>query len=92
MTGEGKKKVNAFQSPRSGQICSNMRLKFTTFKDRGEFQSPRSGQICSNCTENETLRSIRIKVLFQSPRSGQICSNEREKRLHLFRRDNVSIP
>ena len=38
-----------FQSPRSGQICSNLPVapdsaNPATFK----FQSPRSGQICSN--------------------------------------------
>ena len=39
-----------FQSPRSGQICSNITAKsgLEVVTDVFEFQSPRSGQICSN--------------------------------------------
>ena len=38
-----------FQSPRSGQICSNYwLLRALEFKPNFAFQSPRSGQICSN--------------------------------------------
>ena len=43
-----------FQSPRSGQICSN--LKNSAFIDGEiEFQSPRSGQICSNIYYESTV-------------------------------------
>ena len=43
-------KLNAFsfQSPRSGQICSNPDRVYAYSMVIGEFQSPRSGQICSN--------------------------------------------
>ena len=39
-----------FQSPRSGQICSNILTQsgLDYWRDQIEFQSPRSGQICSN--------------------------------------------
>ena len=37
-----------FQSPRSGQICSNERYLAEDPTLENEFQSPRSGQICSN--------------------------------------------
>ena len=38
-----------FQSPRSGQICSNVDWSEWGFQTEDyKFQSPRSGQICSN--------------------------------------------
>ena len=43
-----------FQSPRSGQICSNL-FNEQVPKDRYMFQSPRSGQICSNTVEGEKV-------------------------------------
>ena len=40
-----------FQSPRSGQICSNLAAARKSAQETAEkFQSPRSGQICSNHT------------------------------------------
>ena len=38
----------AFQSPRSGQICSNVKDEIGYGDAYRVFQSPRSGQICSN--------------------------------------------
>ena len=62
-----------FQSPRSGQICSNdFELDNTDDDDVELFQSPRSGQICSN-KFFDLLPDFELE--FQSPRSGQICSN-----------------
>ena len=63
-----------FQSPRSGQICSNATyLRVLGKISLTPFQSPRSGQICSNTNK---LKSLQRRVTtFQSPRSGQICSN-----------------
>ena len=61
-----------FQSPRSGQICSNL-FNEQVPKDRYMFQSPRSGQICSN-TKKVNGEEVIVAVRFQSPRSGQICS------------------
>ena len=66
--------VNPFQSPRSGQICSNLAdgygrdELFICFNplDRVKFV-----QIIYVCRLGETM----IAALFQSPRSGQICSN-----------------
>ena len=65
----------AFQSPRSGQICSNkMFLTYDNLVGLALFQSPRSGQICSN--EASVARIfLAASIRFQSPRSGQICSN-----------------
>ena len=40
----------AFQSPRSGQICSNIVVGLIREYQPEKFQSPRSGQICSNET------------------------------------------
>ena len=37
-----------FQSPRSGQICSNAISTLEEIVDSLPFQSPRSGQICLN--------------------------------------------
>ena len=38
-----------FQSPRSGQICSNKAMEAVNkLSDKLRFQSPRSGQICLN--------------------------------------------
>ena len=65
-----------FQSPRSGQICSNL-FNEQVPKDRYMFQSPRSGQICSN-TKKVNGEEVIVAVRFQSPRSGQICSNDDE--------------
>ena len=42
-----------FQSPRSGQICSNITKKVNGEEIIVAFQSPRSGQICSNELINE---------------------------------------
>ena len=39
-----------FQSPRSGQICSNIVVGLIREYQPEKFQSPRSGQICSNET------------------------------------------
>ena len=46
-----------FQSPRSGQICSNPDYVSEKANDE-EFQSPRSGQICSNDFTIATLSEI----------------------------------
>ena len=65
-----------FQSPRSGQICSNdFELDNTDDDDVELFQSPRSGQICSNINTLEEIVDSLPEKKFQSPRSGQICSN-----------------
>ena len=66
-----------FQSPRSGQICSNITAKsgLEVVTDVFEFQSPRSGQICSN-KFLDLLPDFELNNTFQSPRSGQICSND----------------
>ena len=53
-----------FQSPRSGQICSNGKFG-KAFFDKLPFQSPRSGQICSNLYL--TLLEIRMKVTSFNP-------------------------
>ena len=45
-----------FQSPRSGQICSNL-FNEQVPKDRYMFQSPRSGQICSNDKSREIAQT-----------------------------------
>ena len=66
-----------FQSPRSGQICSNAEVKRLENELLSlMFQSPRSGQICSNA-EVKRLENELLSLMFQSPRSGQICSNNR---------------
>ena len=44
---------DAFQSPRSGQICSNSNMTVVIGTDPYMFQSPRSGQICSNIFDSE---------------------------------------
>ena len=62
-----------FQSPRSGQICSN-RIWPTRLWRQKLFQSPRSGQICSNFGAAAPMVALG-ELEFQSPRSGQICSN-----------------
>ena len=62
-----------FQSPRSGQICSNL-TRDELLLNGGKFQSPRSGQICSNASIDEPQEDGSI-LKFQSPRSGQIYSN-----------------
>ena len=54
-----------FQSPRSGQICSNFEaVKALDTQLASLFQSPRSGQICSNegARENflNTLEEVSI--------------------------------
>ena len=40
--------LEEFQSPRSGQICSNSSFQRAGRVGIRPFQSPRSGQICSN--------------------------------------------
>ena len=63
-----------FQSPRSGQICSNLAAARKSAQETAEkFQSPRSGQIYSNLTAYGMF--VLAFWEFQSPRSGQICSN-----------------
>ena len=44
-----------FQSPRSGQICSNIATAAVEKYKADLFQSPRSGQICSNAGQVESL-------------------------------------
>ena len=63
-----------FQSPRSGQICSNDDEDYFEMKLITQFQSPRSGQICSNAFSIAAKSALEVTT-FQSPRSGQICSN-----------------
>ena len=65
--------ILVFQSPRSGQICSNSGMASTEKLLGSRFQSPRSGQICSNEIWKGCLEAA--EKPFQSPRSGQICSN-----------------
>ena len=54
----------SFQSPRSGQICSNCGRNAVRAKG-ALFQSPRSGQICSNLVLNqyETVSAERFNPL-----------------------------
>ena len=63
-----------FQSPRSGQICSNADVAGEDFGPVYMFQSPRSGQICLNVNGDDGWKNEHSPK-FQSPRSGQICSN-----------------
>ena len=53
-----------FQSPRSGQICSNLLNEATKARVETAFQSPRSGQICSNLTPLSTEVSVLLVACF----------------------------
>ena len=69
--------VTGFQSPRSGQICSNPAFTLPPLSVRKSFNPldrVKFVQIIYVCRLGETM----IAALFQSPRSGQICSNKRK--------------
>ena len=64
------RKADGFQSPRSGQICSNERLELSNLKRlRKPFQSPRSGQICSNFKRKGGINMLEA-ILVSIPQIG----------------------
>ena len=64
-----------FQSPKSGQICLNLKAQGKEIHAKEAFQSPKSGQICLNLILAKQGLKKQNKE-FQSPKSGQICLNQ----------------
>ena len=74
MFGIGFISIFAFQSPRSGQICSNNRPFSTSLKKSTCF-NPLDRVKFVQINVEKGGDTMDIRQLFQSPRSGQICSN-----------------
>ena len=75
MFGIGFISIFAFQSPRSGQICSNACGRMMTSLDSWLSFNPLDRvKFVQINMGTQTLADV-LAEKFQSPRSGQICSN-----------------
>ena len=75
--------VFEFQSPRSGQICSNwQQVRVSESLTPSRFNPLDRVKFVQIQRRNE-VKKLENDLLFQSPRSGQICSNKRRLRKFL---------
>ena len=65
-----------FQSPKSGEFESDLKIDLAHGANREPFQSPRSGKFESNMIAKKSYCRV-ASFMFQSPRSGKFESNKK---------------